>query len=175
MRMYNGIPISELRLIGHSVVFTIFFIGLMIAIGFWVYFSMSLKNPKEKEHLRKLKEKAQSDELAKKQLEKLERRNKRRHKRERKNIITDVFIWSISICVGVAILVWGIIPGWTDYVKKDHVVYKGEITVYQQIRRSRIELEDGTVVWGIGDFDEHDTYGTVVYSRRTKLFLGGSN
>ena len=83
MKYINEIPISELRLIVHSVVFTILFIGLMIAVGFWVYVSMSMKNPKEKERLRKLKEKAQSDELAKKQLEKIERRNKRRRKREK--------------------------------------------------------------------------------------------
>ena len=174
MDMYNGIAISELRLIVHSVVFTILFIGLMIAVGFWVYVSMTMKNPKAKERLRKLKEKAQSDELAKKQLEKIKRRNKHRRKREKENIITDVIIWSISACLAVLILAWGIIPGWTDYAKKDYIVYKGEITVYQQNRRSRIELEDGTVVWGIGDFDENDTYGTVVYSRRTKQFLGGN-
>ena len=172
--MFDGIPISELRLIVHSIIFTIMFIGLMVAVGFWAYTSLTLKNPKEKEHLRRLKEKAQSDDFAKKQLEKIKRKNKRRRKRERKNIVTDVFIWSISVCVGVAILVWGIIPGWTDYIRKDYVVYTGEITVYQQMKNSRIELEDGTVVWGIGDFDEHDTYGTVVYSRRTKQFLGGN-
>ena len=172
--MLDGIPISELRLIVHSIIFTILFIALMVAVGFWAYTSLTLKNPKEKEHLRRLKEKAQSDELAKKQFEKLERRNKRRRKRERKNIITDVFIWNISVCVGVAILVWGIIPGWTDYIRKDYVVYKGEITVYQQMKNSRIELDNGTVIWGIGDFNEEDTYGTVVYSRRTKQFLGGN-
>ena len=172
--MLDGIPISELRLIVHSIIFTILFIGLMVAVGFLAYTSLTLKNPKEKEHLRRLKEKAQSDELAKKQFEKLERRNKRRRRRERKNIVTDVFIWSISVCVGVAILVWGIIPGWTDYIRKDYVVYTGEITVYQQMKYSRIELDNGTVIWGIGDFDEHDTYGTVVYSRRTKQFLGGN-
>ena len=43
------------------------------------------------------------------------------------------------------------------------------------LRRSRVELDDGTTIWGIGDFDEEDTYGTVVYSRRTKQFLGGGN
>ena len=172
--MFDGIPISELRLIVHSIIFTIMFIGLMVAVGFWAYTSLTLKNPKEKEHLRRLKEKAQSDELAKKQFEKLERRNKRRRRRERKNIVTDVFIWSISVCVGVAILVWGIIPGWTDYIRKDYVVYTGEITVYQQMKNSRIELDNGTVIWGIGDFNEHDTYGTVVYSRRTNQFLGGN-
>ena len=172
--MLDGIPISELRLIVHSIIFTILFIGLMVAVGFWAYTSLTLKNPKEKEHLRRLKEKAQSDELAKKQFEKLERKNKRRRRRERKNIVTDVFIWSISVCVGVAILVWGIIPGWTDYIRKDYVVYTGEITVYQQMKNSRIELDNGTVIWGTGDFNEHDTYGTVVYSRRTKEFLGGN-
>ena len=172
--MLDGIPIYELGLLVYSIIFTIMFIALMVAVGFWAYTSLTLKNPKEKEHLRRLKEKAQSDELAKKQFEKLERRNKRRRKRERKNIITDVFIWNISVCVGVAILVWGIIPGWTDYIRKDYVVYKGEITVYQQMKNSRIELDNGTVIWGIGDFNEYDTYGNVVYSRRTKQFLGGN-
>ena len=174
MKYINEIPISELRLIVHSIIFTILFIGLMAAVGFLLYTSLTLKNPKRKEYLRKLKEKAQNDDFAKKQLEKIKRRNKRRRKQERENIITDVFIWSISVCAGVAILVWGIIPGWTDYIRKDYVVYKGEITVYQQMKRSRIELDDGTVIWGIGDFNEHDTYGTVVYSRRTKQFLGGN-
>ena len=174
MKYINGIQISELRLIVHSTHFTILLLGLVVIMGFWVYTSLTMKKQKEKEHLRKLKEKARSDELAKKRLEKLERRNKRRNKREKENIITDIFIWSISVCVGIAILAWAIIPGWTDYIWKDYVVYKGEITVYQQLRSSRIELEDGTVVWGIGDFDEHDTCGTVVYSRRTKQFLGGN-
>ena len=173
--MYNGISISELRLIVHSVVFTIFFLCLTVAVGFWVYASRSTKNPKEKEHLQKLRAKAQNDELAQKQLEKLERKNKRKRKCKRKNILTDVMIWTISICLAIAILALGIIPGWTDYIKKDYVVYTGKITVYQQIRRSHIELEDGTTIWGIGDFDEEDTYGTVIYSRRTKQFLGGSN
>ena len=173
MNVYNGIPISELRLIVHSVVFTILFIGLMIAVGFWVYVSMTVKNPKAKEHLRKLKEKAQSDELAKKQLEKIERKNKRRRRRNKDDMISEVLIWGIAICLAVAILALGVIPGWTDYIRKDYVVYEGDITVYQQMRQSRIELEDGTTIWGIGDFDEEDTYGTVIYSRRTKQFLGG--
>ncbi len=174
MKYINGIQISELRLIVHSIVFTILLLGLVVAVGFWVYTSLTMKNPKEKERLRKLKEKAQNDENAKKQLEKIERRNKRRRKREKENIITDVIIWSISACLAIAILAWGVIPGWTDYVKKDYVVYKGEITVYQQTRHSRIELGDGTTIWGIGDFSEEDTHGTVIYSRRTKQFLGGA-
>ena len=175
MDMYNGIPISEIRLIVHSVVFTILFIGLMIAVGFWVHSLKSMKNPKEKERLKKLRKKAQSDENAKKQLEKIERKNKRRRQRNKDNIITDVVIFSITVCFAVVILAWAIIPGWLDYAKKDYVVYSGEITVYEQMKRSRIELEDGTTIRGRGDFNEEDTYGTVVYSKRTKQFLGGKN
>ena len=173
--MFNGIPISEYGLLAHSVIFTILLLGLAVAFGFWLYVSLIMKNRKKRQHLRKLKEKAKGDDLAKKQLERIERKKKRRRKRENDNIITDILIWSMTICLAIVILAWGVIPGWTDYVKKDYVVYKGEITVYQQAKRSRIELEDGTIIWGRGDFDEEDTHGTVVYSKRTKLFLGGSN
>ena len=134
-----------------------------------------MKNPKERQHLRKLKEKAQTDETARRQLEKIERKNKRRRQRNKDNIITDIIIWSATVCLAVAILAWGVISGWTDYIRKDYVVYIGEITVHNQMKHSRIELEDGTTIWGIGDFNEEDTYGTVVYSRRTKQFLGGGN
>ena len=175
MNVFNGTPISELRLLEHGVVFTLLFLGLMIVLGFWMYASLPMKNPKEKKRLRKLKEKAKEDDLSKKRLNKIERKNMRRRKREKENIITDIVLWSISVCLGIVILTWAIIPAWTDYIKKDYVVYTGEITVYQQTRNSRIELDDGTIVRGRGEFDSEDTYGTVVYSRRTKQFLGGNN
>ena len=171
--MHNGIPISELRLIVHSTVFTILLVCLLIAMAFFLYFSLTLKNPKDRKHYRKLKKRARKDEIAKAQLEKLKRKNIRRRKREKSNIITDIFVWTICISLSVVLLFWGIVPGWTDYTKKDYVVYTGEITVYKQMKNSRIELEDGTTIYGRGDFDEGDTYGTVVYSRRTKQFLGG--
>lgn len=175
MNTFNGIPISDFRVLVHSIIFSILFLGLMIAFGFWLYISLTMKNPKERQHLRKLKEKAQTDETARRQLEKIERKNKRRRQRNKDNIITDIIIWSATVCLAVAILAWGVIPGWTDYIRKDYVVYTGEITVHKQMKHSRIELEDGTTIWGIGDFNEEDTYGTVVYSRRTKQFLGGGN
>ena len=171
--MFNGIPISEYKLLAHSVIFTISFLVLAVACAFLSYAFLTMKNPKEKEHLQKLKEKAQNDESAKKKLEKIERKNKRRRKREKENIIADILIWSITICLAIVILTWGVIPGWTDYIKKDYVVYTGEITVHSQIKHSRIELEDGTIIWGRGDFNVEDTHGTLVYSRRTKQFLGG--
>ena len=175
MNTFNGIPISDYRVLVHSIIFSILFLALMIAFGFWLYISLTTKNPKERQHLRKLKEKAQNDETARKQLEKIERKNKRRRQRNKGKIITDIIIWSTTVCLAAAILTWGVIPGWTDYIKKDYAVYTGGITVYNQMRGSRIELEDGTAIWGTGDFDEEDTYGTVVYSRRTKRFVGGVN
>ena len=171
--MYNGISISEFRLIVHSAVFTILLICLTVAMAFYLYVSRSSKNPKDRKHLRKLKKRARKDEIAKAQLEKLKRKNTRRRKREKSNIITDIFVWTICISLSVVLLAWAVIPGWMDYIKKDYVVYNGKIMVHQQMKNSRIELEDGTTIWGSGIFDEGDTYGTVVYSRRTKQFLGG--
>lgn len=175
MNMYNGIPISELRLIVHSVVFTIFFLVLVVALGFWLYTLLTMKNPKEKARFRKLKEKAQHDELAKKQLEKIEQKNKHSRKREKGNIITNINLWGTSVCLAIVILALAVIPGWTDYIKKDYVVYTGDITVCSQLKQWRITLADGTTVWGRGDFDEGDKYGTVIYSKRTKQFLGGNH
>ena len=172
--MVNGVSISEYRLLAHTVFCTVVFLILAVALVFLFCIFLTMKNPKEKEHLRRLRERARKDEGAKKQFEKIQRKKKRRRKREKENIIVGILIWSAAVCVAGVILIWGIIPGWTDYVKKDYVVYKGEIAVYQRIRLSHIELADGTTVWGVGDFDDEDTSGTVVYSRRTKRFLGGS-
>ena len=43
------------------------------------------------------------------------------------------------------------------------------------MKNSRIELADGTTVWGNGDFDPDDTYGTVVYAKRSNRLLGVSD
>ena len=59
MNTFNGIPISDYRVLVHSIIFSILFLGLMIAFSFWLYISLTMKNPKERQHLRKLKEKAQ--------------------------------------------------------------------------------------------------------------------
>lgn len=173
MNTYNGISISEYRLLAHSILFTVLFVGVLIAVAFWIYTAQSLKDKKEKQRIGKLKEKALNDAMAKKQLEKIERKRKRNRKQNRQSRIWDAVLLSGIICLGIVILGWAVIPGWTDYSVKDYVVYTGEIQVYDQIRGSHIELEDGTTLWGIADFDNDDTYGTVVYSRRTKQVLGG--
>ena len=81
----------------------------------------------------------------------------------------------LALCVGIAVcaLLVGVIPGWTDYAKKDYVVYEGATGVYRSGKYSYIKLEDGTVIDGRAGLSYEDKYGTVVYSRRTKIALGG--
>ena len=139
----------------------------------FLYISLSGKNIKNKQRIRKLKKQAPTDEIAKANLEKLQRKSKRRKKRNRDNLIDNIVLWCLLIGLGLLTLCYGVIPTLMDYIKKDYVVYTGEITVYESLRNSHIELEDGTTVWGRADFTEEDTFGTVVYSKRTKRVLGG--
>jgi len=173
MNLYNGIAISEHRLLVHSILFTVLFICLLVVVAFWIHTILSMRNKKNEQHIKKLKEKAKNDELAKKQLEKIGRKKKRRRKESRHNSIFDAVLLSVCICLAIVILSWCVIPGWADYFAKDYIVYTGEIKVYAHMRHSRIELDDGTTVWGRGNFDEDDSFGTVIYSRRTKRLLGG--
>lgn len=175
MNTYNGIPISELRLVVSTVIITVLFIGVAVAIGFFLYVCLTMKSAKERRALKKLRKNAKSDDVARTKLEKIKRRNKRRLQRNKSDIVSEVVCLGLSICVAAVALIWTIIPGWIDYFKKDYVVYTGEIKVCSKMKRSRIELDDGTTVWGKGDFDENDTYGTVVYSKRTKQYVGGRN
>ena len=135
MNTFNGIPISDYRVLVHSIIFSILFLVLMIAFGFWLYISLTMKKTKERQRLRKLKEQAQTNETARRQLERIERKNKRRRQRNKDTIIADILVWSLTVCLATVILAWGVIPGWTDYIKKDYAVYTGEITVYNQMRR----------------------------------------
>ena len=173
MNTYKGIPITEYRLLTLSVLFSVLLIVLLIVVSIWIYTHLSMRNKKETQHIKKLKENAKNDEFAKKQLVKIERKKKRKRKENKHNTIYDAIVLSICMCLAVVNLVWGVIPGWTDYIIKDYVVYTGDIKVYDQLRNSRIELGDGTTVWGNGSFEENDDYGTIVYSKRTKRFLGG--
>ena len=175
MKTFNGIPISEIRVLVLAIVYTILFLALAIVMLFWLHVMLSLKNPKERLHIKRIRERSATDEAAKKQLEKIERKNKRRRERRKGDRITEILFGSFVVCFLVVLLVVGVMASWIDYAKKDYVVYTGDITVYEQMRHSHIELDDGTTVWGIGDFEEEDTCGTVVYSKRTKQFLGGRN
>ena len=168
-----SIPINDYRVLAYAVIFTVLFLGLAAALGFWIYTILTAKTKKEKKALKSLKERAKTDENAKKRLDKTKRRAKRRFERNRAEVITEQAIICFSVIFALVVLFMCIVPSYTDFIKKDYVTYVGEIKVYEQMKRSRIELDDGTTVWGKGVFNGDDTYGTVVYSKRTKLFVGG--
>lgn len=172
MNEFAGIPISEWRLLVETVVFTLLFVAALVAFGFAVYTQSNLSDRRKRQHLHRLKERAKTDETARLRLEKQERKQKARQKRNRRNNLYDIFI--LILCGGLclALLLLTVIPGWTDYCRKDYVVYSGEFSVYAMPRHSRIRLPDGTTIWGRGYFDTEDTDGTLVYARRSKILMG---
>lgn len=172
MDAYAGIPLSEMRLLVETIVFTLLFMAALVAFAVLCYTYITATNKKERQHLKRLKERAKTDDLAARRLEKRERKQQARRKRNRRSILYDALIGLLSGGLCLALLLLTVIPGWTDYCRKDYVVYTGEIRVYNAVKRSRILLPDGTTVWGRGDFDADDTYGTLVYAKRSKILVG---
>lgn len=78
-------------------------------------------------------------------------------------------------------MVFCVIPLWTDYIKKDYIVYSGNFSVERNgtigIKYYRYSydyiLEDGTELSGSNmDLDIGEYNKTIVYSKRTKNVLG---
>ena len=88
-------------------------------------------------------------------------------------MIFYVFLFVMVIGVELFAVIGNIAPLVTDYIVKDYVVYTGEIEVCNKFNRPYIELEDGTIVRGGTVLTEEDSYGTVVYSKRSEIALGG--
>ena len=173
MEVYKGIPISEAGLLTHNMLLSILLLTIVVVFVIFVCLSKPFESNKAKRHIRKLKREAKYNEFARAQLKKIECREKRRWDQEKDEKIADRIVGIITLCIIVGTLFGAVIPGWLDYTRKDYVVYSGEIAVNAKVRQSRIELSDGTIVRGRGDFGENDTYGTVVYSKRTNRFVGG--
>ena len=172
MNTYMGIPISEHRFLTHTILFTVLFALLLAAAFIWMALSLSMKNKKDRQHVRNLKRRAKNDDVAKKQLEKIKRKNKRRRYGHKGRVVVEIVCWMLFIAFAAVLLLWCVIPGWMDFIKKDYVVYTGGIKVVGSLRQSHVELEDGTVVWGRGVLNADDTHGTVVFAKRSKMLLG---
>ena len=173
MNTYNGIPISEYRLPVVYIIYILLAVALLVAALFLLYSILSGRNKKSSQRMKMLREKASTDEQAAKQLEKMERKIKRRRKKNRGDLIYYMFLFAMVIGFELFIVIGGIAPLVTDHIVKDYVVYTGEIKVCDNFKRPYIELEDGTVVSGGTILSEEDTYGTVVYAKRSKIALGG--
>jgi hypothetical protein len=171
--MYSGIEINEGKLLANNIVFTLILL-FIIAIGvfaFFVYRNRENKNTKDR--IKHLEAKAKTDPIAQKQLERL---NRKRNKRKKDGILDKALTFSLLLVLFSITLFVAVIPGWTDYVKKDYVVYGGDLSVeyevHRYIRSSTITLKDGTVLTGAFGLDEGKHTEVIVYSRRTKIVIG---
>lgn len=173
MSTYNGMSISEYRLPAMYIIYILLDIALIIAASFLLYQILSDRDKKAILKIKKLRTKAETDEQAAKQLTKMERKIKRQRKKNRGDLIFYVFLFAMVIGFELFIVVGGIAPLVTDHIVKDYVVYTGEIKVCDNFNRPYIELEDGTIVRGGTELTEEDTYGTVIYAKRSKIALGG--
>ncbi|MBE6671989.1 MAG: hypothetical protein E7599_00505 [Ruminococcaceae bacterium] len=167
--MYHGIQISQTRLIANNIIFTCLLL-ITVGLGIWyLIFTHTSGNLKDRKRIKRLKQKANRDPYAEKQLQKLKRKQKSVKKT---SLSTDILVWSLLIVLLSLNLFLAIIPGWTDYIKKDYVVYEGSFVVDRYTRGSHINLEDGTRLTGALDLGEGEHTGRIVYSRRTKIALG---
>lgn len=174
MHTYNGIEIYEWRLLLRFGWAPILFVIAIIVLALFIRSLIPQRDKKQKDRIEKLKERSATDETAKKRLAKIERQIEKKRKLCKKELIFDLLLCAFLTVLSVLTLAFGIIAPVTDYVTKDYIVYTGEITVYQVTgHNSQIQLPDGTRVWGIADFTKKDTYGTVVYTRRSMTVLGG--
>ena len=166
----ESIPLNETKLIVNGVFFTLCFLGAVALLCFVIRSDLfQLRNPKEQNRLNNLRARAQEDPVASKQLEKLLRKQKKRHK---KNLGEAILIYALLTLMISLTLLLAVIPCWTDYFRKDYLVYEGEFEVYYSSRRYRIRLENGSVLDGGGSLEEGSYQGRVVYARRTNLVLG---
>ena len=173
MSTYNGMSISEYRLPVMYIIFILLAVALIIAASFLLYQILSDRDKKAIQRIKKLRTKAETDEKAAKQLTKMENKIKRQKRKKRGDIIYHIFLFVLTFGLELFIIIGGIAPLVTDHVVKDYVVYTGEIKVCDNFKRPYIELEDGTIVRGGTELTEEDTYGTVIYAKRSKIALGG--
>ena len=173
MSTYNGISISEYRLPALYIIYILLAVALLVAALVLLCQILRDRDKKSSKRMKILREKALTDEQAAKQLAKMERKIKRRRKKNRGNFISYMFLFAMVIGVELFVIIGCIAPLVTDHIVKDYVVYTGEIKVCDNFKRPYIELEDGTVVRGGTILSEEDTYGTVVYAKRSKIALGG--
>lgn len=157
----RGITLSYHRLIGVTVLFT----TVMVFVAYVVIaYTVSALKGVDKKRLERLRESKVQHRI--KEYEKA----KRKLVRELIEIIGFVLLFALLISLATTKLIF---PALSDYVSKDYVVYQGSIEVTTGGRHSHVMLEDGTKITGTADLDDSDTYGTVIYSKKSKMILGG--
>ncbi len=174
MTEFNGIPINEGKLLLLSIIFTAVAIGLIVLGIFWLKNVIEDFRP-DRSNRRRIEEiiaRGADDPKVQKRLKKLERKQKKLQKERRKTILEDSLIGLLIVGALVIDLALCVIPGWSDYIVKDYVVYEGEFEVVSYTRNHYIILEDGTRLDGSVSLPEGEYEGKVVYTKRAEIALG---
>ena len=171
---YNAIEINDTKLLVWVIVFSLILLFTII-VGIVAYFVFNNKeNSKNAKRIRALREKATTDPIAEKRLRKMERRHKRNLKNDK---VDRILVFALILILTFANLFLCVIPGWSDYINKDYVVYDGTLSVecsiyvHKYLRTSTITLEDGTVLAGSLGLEEGQHNKRIVYSKRTEIAL----
>ncbi len=160
--------INDSTLLVFSIVFT--FLQLLIT-GVFVFVFIAYMNKDEKkqrEIRKKLEEKAKNDPYAKKKLDKMNRKRKKSIKQEWLEKVVSFALLAVLFFVNFSFF---FLPAWTDYIKKDYVIYEGDVEVEHYRRHYYIYLDDGTTLTGSLGLSEGEHNVTIVYSKRTEIAL----
>ena len=161
--------INDTILLVFSIIFT--FLQLLIT-GVLVFVFITYMNKdakKQREIRKKLEEKAKTDPYAKKRLDKMNRKRKKSIKQE---LIEKAVSFAVLAVLFIVNFSFFFLPAWTDYVKKDYVVYEGRVQVDYYRRHYYTHLDDGkTTLTGSAGLSEGEHNVTIVYSKRSEIVL----
>ena len=170
---YNGTLLNDSRLLTITIAMTILLIVTIAAFAEYFIFIRNMSTNSEKkeaERIKRLEKDVQDNPELQKQLNKLKRKRSNRNKRDGNSIWLDILVSVIASGLIFINLFGYVIPGWQDYTSKDYVVYTGEYDeIYQGHHKGRTILADGTILDGVAY--SNNNYGTVIYSKRSKILI----
>lgn len=171
----SGIKLDESLLLYNTILMTVLFIIAVGCIILLVAVNIRAKKTKESKRIQKLKKAARDDINARRELDRRLRKRRNRRNHTVKSELAAVALIVILAAVSTVMLVFCVIPGWTDFIKKDYVVYNGEFEITQRYSgkgNTFIDLSDGKVIKGHWWQLDNVADGTVVYAKRSEYLVG---
>jgi hypothetical protein len=169
---YNGTMLDDSRLLFITIIMTVILIVTIAAFAAYFIFIRNISTNSEKKEakrIKRLEKDVQENPELQKQLNKLKRKRSNRNKRDGNGIWLDIFVSVLASSLILINLFGYVVPGWQDYALKDYVVYTGEYDEILQGRHRRTILADGTSLDGVAYSNKN--YGTVIYSKRSKILI----
>lgn len=175
--MYNGIEIDDTKLLIWVIISTLGLLFTVITGVVACFCFYDKENSTNAKRIKELRKKAVSDPIAAKRLVKMERKHKRKTKNDRLHKILVFSLISVLLFINI---IFCVIPIWTDYIKKDYIVYEGNISVEHDTvfvfptsrKTSTFTLDDGKEISGSLALEEGQYYKIIVYSKRSEILLG---